>query len=249
MHTHGHSLEEGSSKIGMGRGGANSDILTPASLLEVVERHFPHLTISNHTIANGLGRSASVARSQNDDCTTLHPHVHFTPDYSDMSAYGGPFADGKNKRTYLNRKGKVVRSTFGNIYKFNNKPNGVYNEQREPSALGVWFYIITHFFYYSGLHHWAEHFLAHDDRRDEAIVLIDPDFLFLNTFQFPENTTPVLPGKPAGAKYGLGGQVRTFVSILDNIVLYLSICSIWPTYSESVLGIQHVAHMRESAFC
>jgi hypothetical protein len=125
MHTHGRSLEEGSSKIGMGRGGANSDILTPASLLEEVERHFPHLTISNNTIANGLGRSASVARSQNDDCTTLHPHVHFTPDYSDMSAYGGPFADGKNKRTYLNRKGKVVRSTFGNTYKFNNKPNGV----------------------------------------------------------------------------------------------------------------------------
>jgi hypothetical protein len=137
MHTHGRSLEEGSSKIGKGMGGANSDILTPASLLEEVERHFPHLTISNHTIANGLGRSASVARSLNDDCTTLHPHVHFSPDYSDMSMYGGPFADGKNKRTYLNRQGKVVHSNYGNTYKFNNKPNGVCNEQREPSALGV----------------------------------------------------------------------------------------------------------------
>jgi hypothetical protein len=61
----------------------------------------------------------------------------------------------------------------------------------------------------SGLRHWIESFLEHDDRRDEAIVLIDPDFLFLNTFQFPENTPPVIPGKPAGAKYGLGGQVRT----------------------------------------
>jgi hypothetical protein len=68
--------------------------------------------------------------------------------------------------------------------------------------------------------------MAHDDRRDEAIVLIDPDFLFLNTFQFPKNTPPVLPGKPAGAKYGLGGQVSFFLSILDNIVIYLSLCSI-----------------------
>jgi hypothetical protein len=119
------SLEEDSSHIGKGRGGANSDILTPSSLLEEVERHFPHLTISNNTIANGIGRSASVARAQNDDCTTLHPHVHFTPDYSDMSAYEGPFADGKNKRTFLNRQGKVVRGSYGNTYKFNNKPNGV----------------------------------------------------------------------------------------------------------------------------
>jgi hypothetical protein len=61
-----------------------------------------------------------------------------------------------------------------------------------------------------GLRHWAESFLAHDDRRDEAVVLIDPDFLFLNTFEFPGYTPPVMPGKPAGAKYGLGGQVRTF---------------------------------------
>ncbi|KAL3815947.1 hypothetical protein ACHAXA_003568 [Cyclostephanos tholiformis] len=180
----GISLEEDSSQTGRGRGGANSDILTHSSLVEVVERHFPHLTISNHTIANGMGRGASVARARDDDCITLHPHVHFTPDYSDMSAYGGPYADGKNKRTYLNRHGKVVRGTYGNTYKFNNKPNG--------------------------LRHWIESFLEHDDRRDEAIVLIDPDFLFLNTFQFPENTPPVIPGKPAGAKYGLGGQYLEF---------------------------------------
>ena len=73
---------------------------------------------------------------------------------------------------------------------------------------------ISHLFsIISGLHHWAESFLANDDRRDEAIVLIDPDFLFLNTFEFPENTPPVLPKKPAAAKYGLGGQVRTFSSL------------------------------------
>jgi len=63
-------------------------------------------------------------------------------------------------------------------------------------------------FFSTGLHHWAADFLAQDDRRDEAIVLIDPDFLFLKIFEFPENTAPVLPGKPAAAKYGLGGQVR-----------------------------------------
>ncbi|KAL7529336.1 hypothetical protein ACHAXR_002909, partial [Thalassiosira sp. AJA248-18] len=48
------------------------------------------------------------------------------------------------------------------------------------------------------------------DRRDEAIVLVDPDFLFLNKFEFPDKTPPVLPGKPAAAKYGLGGQFLDF---------------------------------------
>jgi hypothetical protein len=220
MHqNHDHSLEEGSSQIGKGGGGAKSDILTAASFLEKVERHFPHLTISNHAIANGAGRSrsASVAHAQNGDCATLHPHVHFTPDYSDMTIYGGPFADGKTKRTFLNRQGKVVRGSYGNTYKFNNKPNGVYeisNVCRLLSFLTLGHINISHLLsIISGLHHWAESFLANDDRRDEAIVLIDPDFLFLNTFEFPENTPPVLPKKPAAAKYGLGGQVRTFSSL------------------------------------
>ncbi|KAL7545092.1 hypothetical protein ACHAWF_008450 [Thalassiosira exigua] len=61
-----------------------------------------------------------------------------------------------------------------------------------------------------GLHHWAENFLAQDNRRDEAIVLIDPDFLFLKRFRFEESEPPVLPGKPAAAKYGLGGQFLEF---------------------------------------
>ena len=59
----------------------------------------------------------------------------------------------------------------------------------------------------NGLHHWAEYFLKQDDRRDEAIVLIDPDFLFLNIFELPKGAPPVKPGMPAAAKYGLGGQV------------------------------------------
>lgn len=116
-------LEEGSGHLGKGKGGAKSDILTPSSLLKEVELHFPHLTISNHTIASSTGRSGTVARTQ-DDCSIIHPHVHFTPDYSDMRVYGGPFADGKKKRTFLNREGKVMRGNFGNTYKFNNKPNG-----------------------------------------------------------------------------------------------------------------------------
>ena len=194
------SLEEGSGHTGKGKGGANSDILTPASLLAEVERHFPHLTISNHTIATGVGRSASVARPQGDDCTTIHPHVHFTPSFADMSVYPGPFADGKKKRTFLNRRGYTVHGNFGNTYKFNNKPNG--------------------------LHHWAVDFLAQDDRRDEAIVLIDPDFLLLNKFEFPEGTLPVLPGHPAAAKYGLGGQVRLH---FDHFILYklYMLISLW----------------------
>lgn len=148
MHqNHDHSLEEGSSQIGKGGGGAKSDILTAASFLEKVERHFPHLTISNHAIANGAGRSrsASVAHAQNGDCATLHPHVHFTPDYSDMTIYGGPFADGKTKRTFLNRQGNVVRGSYGNTYKFNNKPNGVYEISNVCRLLLVSYSIIPHF--------------------------------------------------------------------------------------------------------
>ena len=93
--TLGSSLEEDSAHLGKGKGGAHSDILTPSSLLAEVERHFPHLTISNPGIATGMGRSASVAHAHEDDCSTLHPHVHFTPDYSDMTKYGGPYADGR----------------------------------------------------------------------------------------------------------------------------------------------------------
>lgn len=113
--------------MGKGKGGAHSDVLTPASLLEEVERHFPHLTISNHTIATGRGKSASVARAQdNNDCSIVHPHVHFTPSFTNMSVYGGPYADGKKKRTFLNRQGKVMHGNFGNKYVFNNKPNGTF---------------------------------------------------------------------------------------------------------------------------
>lgn len=78
----------------------------------------------------------------------------------------------------MGRNGKLQRGNFGNTYPFNNKPNG--------------------------LNHWIRDFLKSDERRDESVVLIDPDFLFLNKFDAEEL---VLKGKPAAAKYGLGAQV------------------------------------------
>lgn len=166
-------LEEGFAHKGKGKGGANSDILTPTLLLAEVERHFPHFTVS-HT--------NETARSHHD-CNELHPHVHFTPDYSDMRAFDGPFADGKKKRVFTNKQGKQLTGSYGNKYKFNNKPNG--------------------------LHHWIVNFLEHDSRRDETIVLNDPDFLFLTQFDFPDGVQ-VVPGRPAAAKYGLGAQFLDF---------------------------------------
>ena len=71
-----------------------------------------------------MGRNASIATTQNTDCSTVNPHVHFTPDYSNMRVYGGPFADGKKKRVFINRQGKPLYGSYGNTYKFNNKPNG-----------------------------------------------------------------------------------------------------------------------------
>ena len=195
-------LAEGSERNGKGKGGANSDILTPSLLLEEVERHFPHLTVSNHTIATGTGRSVSLAQDH-EDCSILHPHVHFTPDFSDMSVYGGPYADGKTKRVFINRQGDRQGSNFGNTYKFNNKPNGLY--------------------------HWIVDFLAHDDRRDEAIVLVDPDFLFLTRFDFPEDVAPAAPGKPVAAKYGLGGQVSQVTIFME----YCHLCH-YSLYSLSL---------------
>lgn len=168
-------LDEDSEQNGKGKGGANSDILTPTRLLEEVERHFPTFTVSN---------TNDKARAQNNnDCSVIHPHVHFTPDFSDMKQFGGPFADGKKKRVFVNRAGKKQTGSYGNIYKFNNKPNG--------------------------LHHWIVDFLKKDERRDETIILIDPDFLFLTTFDFPGGFR-VEPGKPAAARYGLGGQFLDF---------------------------------------
>lgn len=73
--------------------------------------------------------------------------------------------------------------------------------------------LFTTQYQYKGLRHWADSFFAQDDRRDEAIVLIDPDFLFLNQFELPEekpDASIVMPGIPFAAKYGLGGQVREY---------------------------------------
>jgi len=168
-------LEEGGgAEAGKGKGGAHSDRLTPSLLLEEVERHFP-FTLSNHTVAKD-----AIGDKDDNDCHTIHPHVHFTPDFTNMSVYGGPFADGTLKRTFMGRNGKIQQGNYGNTYPFNNKPNG--------------------------LNHWAQHFLRNDERRDESVVLIDPDFLFLNKLELDEI---VSPGKPAAAKYGLGAQVSS----------------------------------------
>jgi hypothetical protein len=169
--------------LGIGKGGANSDVLTFNVMQQHVDRHFPPF------------------KNTASDCSRLRPELHFTPDYSNMSVYGGPYADGKTTRYFRNKKkGKEVRSSYGNTYVFNNKPNG--------------------------LLHWAE---AHehdiDTHPDEAIVLIDPDFLFLTRFHLARPDLSVVgrnpqqqlrdrdlvyPGQPAAASYGLGAQWLEF---------------------------------------
>jgi hypothetical protein len=171
---------------GVRKSGANSDLLTPEVIQRHVEQHFP---------------SKRIVPS---DCSRLRPELHFTPDYSDMSVYGGPYADGKTIRYFVKKDGSKQRSSYGNQYVFNNKPNG--------------------------LLHWAE---AHKDEDvDEVIVLIDPDFLFLTKFHLarPDVTVVgrqhenlrdrdiVFPGQPAAASYGLGSQWLEFdlVKICGN---------------------------------
>ncbi|CAJ1913834.1 unnamed protein product [Cylindrotheca closterium] len=167
-------LPEGSHELGKGKGGAYSDILTPSFIEEALDRHFPNRKLDNQ-------EKSSYCRVQ--------PQVHFTPDYSDMSVYGGPYADGKKQRLFINRQGKEQHGNFGNKYKFNNKPRG--------------------------LLHWIHEYLnstssnSYQNDVNEAIVLIDPDFLFMAPFQLPQGTL-VSQGKPAGARYGLGGQWLDF---------------------------------------
>ena len=61
-------------------------------------------------VSDNFGGSKSSTKAAG----LLVPEVHFSPDFSDMSAYGGPFADGKTKRIFVNRKGKTVRSSYQN---------------------------------------------------------------------------------------------------------------------------------------
>lgn len=158
---------------GKGKGGANSDILTPNLMQQSLDQHFPPQQRNNNNNNN---------EAATDDCPMVAPQLHFTPDYSNMSVYGGPFADGTRTRIFVNRQGKEMRGNFGNTYKFNNKPNG--------------------------LLHWIQQYHpSKDDDDNEAIVLIDPDFLFLAPFTLPN---VVLPNQPAGAKYGLGSQWLDF---------------------------------------
>eukprot|EP00980_Cylindrotheca_fusiformis_P029440 scaffold23476_cov125-Cylindrotheca_fusiformis.AAC.8 len=161
-------LPDGEEQKGKGKGGAHSDILTPKLILQELEKHFPN------------SQSPRAIKDNTDtDCSVIAPQVHFTPDYSDMSVYGGPFADGTKKRMFRNRQGKEVVGNTGNTYKFNNKPNG--------------------------LLHWIKQYESTDET--EAIVLIDPDFLFLAPFKLD---LIVKPKQPVGAKYMLGGQWLDF---------------------------------------
>jgi len=149
--------------------GQDGRTLSRSSVLADIATHFPSLcSAAKRATPSSLG------------C----PSVHFSPDFSDMTVYGGPYADGRTRRAYRNRNGKVTYSSYGNTYRFNNKPNG--------------------------LRHWSHardlsgEESSFDPNADEAIVLIDPDFLFLTQFNMPNVT--VAPGRPAGANYGLGDQ-------------------------------------------
>lgn len=142
-----------------------------------------------------------IGESKTREAIRLHnlaiePLLYFTPDFSNMSVYGGPFASGERPRTFRNRHGNVVKSPYGNKYMFNNKPRG--------------------------LAHWAT---DAGPVKNEAIILIDPDFLFLAPFQLPEAAPRNLsasqrkavqgtglfgPGLPAAQQYGLGDQWLSF---------------------------------------
>ena len=124
------------------------------------------------------------------------PLLHFCPDFSDMSRYGGPFADGTKKRTFRNRRGEVRPSPYGNKYRFNNKPNS--------------------------LHHWASN--GNDLELDEVVVLVDPDFMFMAPLVLHSHreetrtsrrksgpgSVSIGPGAPAAQNYGLGDQWLSF---------------------------------------
>lgn len=165
---------------GVGKSGANSDLLTPLVMQQHIDVHFPPFRKADYL-----------------DCSRLRPELHFTPDYSNMSVYGGPYADGKTIRFYQKKDGSKQRSPFGNRYVFNNKPNG--------------------------LLHWA--MAREGEEIDEAIVLIDPDFLFLSNFHLSREDLTIVgrvqklifrdrdlvfPGQPAAASYGLGAQWLEF---------------------------------------
>jgi len=167
--------------------GQDGSLLIGASVLADVQRNFPAL----------CGESAQADSS--DPSKSLGcPSVHFTPDFSDMSIYGGPYADGKKRRFYTNKDGKTTYSSYGNTYYFMNKP--------------------------SGLKHWSDDnaSTSFDKDANEAIVLIDPDFIFMKKFEVPGNIT-AWPGAPIAAHYGLGDQWLDFN--LTNICGPDSLCA------------------------
>lgn len=81
--------------------GQDGSLLSRASVLADIQRSFPSL----------CGESA---QTDNDPTKSLGcPSVHFTPDFSDMSVYGGLYADGTKRRFYKNKQGKVTYSSYG----------------------------------------------------------------------------------------------------------------------------------------
>ena len=82
--------------------GQDGSLLSRSSVLADIQRNFPSL----------CGESAQLENA--DPTKSLGcPSVHFTPDYSDMSIYGGPYADGTKRRFYKNSQGKVTYSSYG----------------------------------------------------------------------------------------------------------------------------------------
>ena len=81
--------------------GQDGSLLSRSSVLADIQRSFSSL----------CGESA---QTDNDPTKSLGcPSVHFSPDYSDMSVYGGPYADGTKRRFYKNKDGKVTYSSYG----------------------------------------------------------------------------------------------------------------------------------------
>uniref|UniRef100_A0A7S4QH32 Uncharacterized protein n=1 Tax=Ditylum brightwellii TaxID=49249 RepID=A0A7S4QH32_9STRA len=79
---------------------SNTSVLTEDMIRDEVTRHF-------HT--------SSSTENDDEEQIIQRPNLHFTPDYTDMSVYGGPYADGSKKRVYVNpQNGKTTPSNYGN---------------------------------------------------------------------------------------------------------------------------------------
>ena len=109
-----------------------------------------------------------------------------------MSVNRGEYADGAKNSFVLNDSGKELYSSYDNTYGFNKKTNGLrYFSKAGSNTAGE-----------------SGYSSSFDVMADEAIVLIDPDFLFLGPFDLPG--TQVTYKQPAAASYGLGDKWLSF---------------------------------------